>query len=213
LPFRDDSFDLVICHHSLEHVADLDDVIHEIRRVLSPRGRLYVSVPDGTSFSDRLYRYLFAGGGHVQRFTYSRMVGLMESELHLHLASSTELFSSFNYIDGRNFQPAPAGPLPGPFPRRMRLLGTLPAWALTAFKFLLNVVTRAVDRHFHTTLSRYGWAFAFEPNPTESIHTESSRNVCMGCGAVPAASEMRQISRFFYRCPTCSRLNPRFRSR
>jgi len=33
LPFADNSFDVVICSHVLEHVRDLDKVVHEIKRV------------------------------------------------------------------------------------------------------------------------------------------------------------------------------------
>ncbi|MBV9743294.1 MAG: class I SAM-dependent methyltransferase, partial [Acidobacteriia bacterium] len=74
LPFPDESFSLVICHHSLEHFGDIEGSIGEIRRVLNPAGHLFVSVPDGMSFSDRLYRLLFCGGGHIQKFSLNSAV-------------------------------------------------------------------------------------------------------------------------------------------
>lgn len=45
LPFEDGSVDGIICQSLLEHVADADVVIGEIKRVLKPGGWLYISVP------------------------------------------------------------------------------------------------------------------------------------------------------------------------
>ncbi len=45
LPFRDASFDKVICAEVLEHIPDYQGVLREIRRVLKPGGHLAVSVP------------------------------------------------------------------------------------------------------------------------------------------------------------------------
>lgn len=46
LPFKDNSFDLVICSEVLEHLFDPERALEEIRRVLKPTGRLIVSVPN-----------------------------------------------------------------------------------------------------------------------------------------------------------------------
>lgn len=69
LPFASASFDAVVANHSLEHFADLDGALGEIGRVLAPAGALYIAVPDATTFTDRLYRWLARGGGHVNRFS------------------------------------------------------------------------------------------------------------------------------------------------
>lgn len=45
LPFRDDSFDKVICAEVLEHIPDYQSVLREIKRVLKPGGRFAASVP------------------------------------------------------------------------------------------------------------------------------------------------------------------------
>lgn len=45
LPFADASFDTVLLLDVLEHVADADAVLHEIARVLRPRGRVLISMP------------------------------------------------------------------------------------------------------------------------------------------------------------------------
>ena len=49
LPFRDDSFDLVISHHVIEHVNDQLAHLLELKRVLKPEGRLYLGCPNKTS--------------------------------------------------------------------------------------------------------------------------------------------------------------------
>ncbi|MEM0948259.1 MAG: bifunctional 2-polyprenyl-6-hydroxyphenol methylase/3-demethylubiquinol 3-O-methyltransferase UbiG [Pseudomonadota bacterium] len=51
LPYADQSFDAVVCVDVLEHVADLDQVIKEIARVLRP---------DGQFFYDTINRNLLA---------------------------------------------------------------------------------------------------------------------------------------------------------
>ncbi len=45
LPFRDGSFDLVICTQVLNYVKSPSQVIAEIRRALKPGGLLYLTVP------------------------------------------------------------------------------------------------------------------------------------------------------------------------
>src|SRR5258706_12817132 len=68
LPFRDATFAALIANHSLEHMTDLAATMREIRRVLRADAWLYVAVPDASSFNDRLYRWVFHGGGHGNAF-------------------------------------------------------------------------------------------------------------------------------------------------
>lgn len=51
LPFEDDTFDSASLLDVLEHVADQEAVLSEIRRVLKPGGRLIVTVPGKHLFS------------------------------------------------------------------------------------------------------------------------------------------------------------------
>jgi SAM-dependent methyltransferase len=69
LPFPDSTFTAVISNHSLEHFDHLEGALHEIGRVVRPQGALFVSVPDASTFCDRLYRWLAKGSGHVNAFT------------------------------------------------------------------------------------------------------------------------------------------------
>jgi len=209
LPFRSNTFDMVVCHHSLEHLHELTATIREIRRVLKPEGRLFVSVPDGRSFSDRLYRVLLCGGGHVQQFCFETVVHAIESGTGLHLAGSTELFTSFIFVNKSNFLPAPLGRLPGPLPRRMRWLGHLPNCCFDTIRLWLNVATRMTDSVLNTGLSRYGWALAFAPTMRTSplVSEQGYRNVCMSCGAGLDRRSVNRLFRLLYRCPRCSQVN------
>lgn len=45
LPFEDESFDIVVCNHVLEHLHQPEALIQEARRVLRPGGLLLVGVP------------------------------------------------------------------------------------------------------------------------------------------------------------------------
>lgn len=44
-PFSDNSFDLIFCSSLIEHVENPDEMLKEIRRVLSQKGYLYLSFP------------------------------------------------------------------------------------------------------------------------------------------------------------------------
>lgn len=214
LPFADGSFDFVVSNHSLEHFRDAEGAIREIGRVLKPGGRLFVSVPEGASFSDRLYRLMFCGGDHWQRFSFRSAVDGIERGTGLALAGSQELFSSFLFVEKRRFLPAPRGPLPGPFPRRMRWLGHLPGWSFAATRWVLHAGTRVADRVLGTSFSRYGWALAFSGGERGRAVVEPGwPNVCMHCGAGVEAAEIVSVRRLFYRCPECARLNWFYRGR
>ena len=47
-----ESFDVVILVGVLEHINDLDTALREVHEVLSPRGIVYVEVPDALTFAD-----------------------------------------------------------------------------------------------------------------------------------------------------------------
>jgi SAM-dependent methyltransferase len=210
LPFANGSFDLIVCHHSLEHFRDAARVIREIRRVLKPQGRLFVSVPDGRSFSDRLYRLVLCGGGHFQRFSFESVVSAIESGAELRLAGWRELFTSFIFLDKRNFVLAPRGRLSGPLPRRVRWLGHLPSWFFDLTRLFLNLGSRLADRCFATGLSRYGWALAFAPEAQDPTPEAGCWNVCMSCGSALDGAPAERLAGLFYRCPYCARLNVYF---
>jgi len=46
LPFADNSFDLIVCHTTIEHVGDVERAIYEMHRVLKPGGVLHLEAPN-----------------------------------------------------------------------------------------------------------------------------------------------------------------------
>lgn len=56
LPFTDDSADLIIMHHVLEHVKNWWDLFVDCSRVLKLGGELHINVPDDSSRSALTYR-------------------------------------------------------------------------------------------------------------------------------------------------------------
>src|SRR5580765_1867508 len=85
MPFASGVFDAVISNHSLEHFVELDATVREIGRVLRNRGALYIAVPDATTLTDRIYRWLGRGGGHVNAFRKpGDVIDLIESLTGLH---------------------------------------------------------------------------------------------------------------------------------
>src|SRR5712691_10028404 len=116
LPFADRSFDAVICNHSLEHFAELTKCLEEIGRVIRSDGALYVAVPDSTTISDRLYRWLARGGGHVNGFNSSReLASNIERLTGLRHVATRTLCTSLSFLNRRNSQTRP--------PKRLLLLG------------------------------------------------------------------------------------------
>jgi SAM-dependent methyltransferase len=71
LPFRDASFDRVICSEVMEHVHDFRGAARELARVTRPGGSLAVTIPTATSehLSLRLGDdYFESPGGHIRIF-------------------------------------------------------------------------------------------------------------------------------------------------
>jgi SAM-dependent methyltransferase len=205
LPFRDRAFDLVICHHALEHVENLETTLKEIRRVLKTSGRLFVSVPNGRGLCDQIYRTVFEGGGHVNRFRREEVVAMVERSVEVRLVRWTKLYSSFVYL--RRLMELLEAPPPG-LSKRLLRIGRLPRWMIGAGQKGLYTSSRAVDRWFHTDLAVYGWAFYFEPSdvPAAPRQEPAYLNVCLYCGAGQPAGGVERTSRRSYRCGACSRV-------
>ena len=105
LPYDAETFDVVLCHHLVEHVADDAAVLRECHRVLTPDGVLLLGIPheDGAVGRTlrRLHRKMYAEGEHVNFYTIDQMrrrlaehgfadircakFGLLVPEYHLHV--------------------------------------------------------------------------------------------------------------------------------
>jgi 2-polyprenyl-3-methyl-5-hydroxy-6-metoxy-1,4-benzoquinol methylase len=81
MPFRDNSFDLVICSEVLEHIPDQDGAIYEVTRVLKPGKDLVVSVP--RYLPERICwtlskEYRNATHGHIRIYRKQEIIALLE---------------------------------------------------------------------------------------------------------------------------------------
>jgi SAM-dependent methyltransferase len=202
LPFRDACFDVVVANHSFEHLRELDRALREIGRVIKPDGSLIASVPDSRTLSDRLYRFLARGGGHVNRFVSARQVEqLVTQATGLACRAHRLLYTSLAFLHPANRRGRRAG-------RFLLLLGAgerVLKWA--------TWLLRKIDRRCGTRLSIYGWMFYFGNTPPPDDLTPWT-NVCIRCGAGHPFSRLAAAGAINletwppeFRCPDCSTWN------
>ena len=203
LPFRDESFHAVICNHGLEHFDNLADALSEIGRVVRRDGCLYVAVPDASTLSDRLYRWVFHGGGHVNPFRSApELARIISQSTGFPLVATVVLHSSLLFLQRSRFHPRP--------PRRLWVIGNGNSRCIA----LLTWFLRVFDDVFSTRASVYGWALYFGQVPSP-VQTREWRNVCVRCGS--ASSEARLVAEGrvrrplllwrSYRCLQCGEWN------
>lgn len=89
LPLRGEGFDLTVCHYVLEHVTELDACCDELVRVTRPGGTLYLSVPRGAAFDDRLYRF----AGYFAKYALGRFRKRVEHQQVFELRDLLERFA------------------------------------------------------------------------------------------------------------------------
>jgi len=198
MPFSTASFDLVVSNHSLEHFIELEGTVREIGRVVKPDGVLYVAVPDATTLTDRIYRWLGRGGGHVNPFrSPEEVASLVTRFTGLPLRATTVLFSSLSFLNRHNFVTPP--------PRRIALF----AFGNELFLAVWIWILRGVDRRCGTKWSRYGWSFLFG-NAERTAPAEVWVNVCVRCGSGHSEAYLRKhasVRRLSYSCPACGGFN------
>jgi SAM-dependent methyltransferase len=200
LPFAADSVDLVVANHSLEHFEDLDGAVREIGRIVKCGGALFVSVPDASTLTDRIYRWLGRGGGHVNAIVDPiEFADYIQARTGLPWQATRVLYSGLSFLNRKNCA------------RRQRKL-----WlAGGGFEFTLQAATygfRLLDRIFGTRLSIYGWAFYFGGLPFAV--EEPWTNVCVRCGAGAGSVWLEgsgAVQKFvlvpYYRCSACDAVN------
>ncbi len=203
IPLANASIDAVICNHIFEHVA-YTQALSEIHRILKPTGLLWVAVPNGYGLDDALYRYVFEGGGHVNRFRFHQLVEEVQTRTDLRLIQFNQLFSSFIYLK----KPTPEQRVH--FPPRAQILYRVPnSWNRAAI-LVLNAITRTLDRLLGTRTSQYGWGFVFARGEVRLDPLPSFFNVCWQCGSGNDAGHLKASGRLdsllgipFYRCSNC----------
>lgn len=84
LPFKDESFDTIMCADVIEHVHHPNELISEIRRVLKPKGKLVLRVP----YKEKLDQYKDTKYtcGHIRTYDMdsikSTMAGFRVLKIH-----------------------------------------------------------------------------------------------------------------------------------
>jgi SAM-dependent methyltransferase len=199
LPFRAGAFDAVVANHCLEHMDDPDGVIREIGRVTRRGGSLYVAVPDGSSWTDRVYRWVYHGGEHVNLFKSADELGSrIAGATGLGLVAVRTLHSSYWFLNGARFHPRP--------PRKLWILGNGNLRAIAWLTYAL----RGADRLLATRTSVYGWALYFG-QVGAAVETDPWTNVCVGCGMGRSAASLIANGKLnragflprSYHCPSC----------
>ncbi len=70
--FPDKFFDVIVCNHVLEHIADPTEFLTEIKRILNPDGLLVVGVPNIESWISKYYGNRWGSFGqdqHIWQFS------------------------------------------------------------------------------------------------------------------------------------------------
>ncbi|HUV51970.1 MAG TPA: class I SAM-dependent methyltransferase [Dehalococcoidia bacterium] len=81
MPFRDATFDKIICSEMMEHVIDDEQGVRELYRVLKDGGEMAVSVP--TWLTEKIYwgiseKYHTNPGGHIRIYRQKQLVDLLQ---------------------------------------------------------------------------------------------------------------------------------------
>jgi ubiquinone/menaquinone biosynthesis C-methylase UbiE len=80
LPFRDETFDRIICSEVMEHVRDDNLACSELSRVLKKGGSMAITVP--TFFSELVmdtltFEYFSTPGGHIRKYLPNRLARII----------------------------------------------------------------------------------------------------------------------------------------
>ena len=79
LPFDDNSFDLVTCIETIEHIRDVQLTFSEIRRVLRPGGRLAITTPRAARWRVLVIGLEHPFSPHIRKFTRRSLRTVLES--------------------------------------------------------------------------------------------------------------------------------------
>jgi len=102
LPFKDATFDKIICAEVMEHISDDRAVVVEFLRVLKPGGIMAVTVP--TPFTEHVYgklsmRYFRTPGGHIRIYRPKQLFKLLTSAgLSIYAISFAHAFHSLYWV-------------------------------------------------------------------------------------------------------------------
>ena len=177
LPFKPKAFDALIYNNTLEHFSNIESCISEADRTSKTDCYLYVAIPDGSSFDDRLYRFLYKGGGHVNQFTFDSFRKMISDFSDFKLNSFGELYSGFTYLT----PPKEAHKHLKNVPLRFFLYLSLNANEI--LQRTLIWITRTFDKVFRTNIKLYGYILLFSKKEKEIVERKGFINTCRKCGS------------------------------
>jgi len=102
LPFKNGTFDRIICSEVMEHVDDDFKACSELARVLKKNGRIAITVP--TIFSELVYdaltyEYFTSPGGHVRKYLPKELAQIMrENGLEIYAVDFKHSFHTIWWI-------------------------------------------------------------------------------------------------------------------
>lgn len=78
--FEDESFDVIYCHHVIEHVEDPHSVMHNLSRMLKKGGLMIMAAPNIDSFISKRFKgnYRLLGSPHIVMWNKHTLSKLME---------------------------------------------------------------------------------------------------------------------------------------
>ena len=91
LPFKDETFDQIICSEVLEHIPNYEKVIHEIHRVAKKNSYIGISVPN--RIPEKICWYLSdeyhnEPGGHIHIFEKKQLINSFRNNNFFYLSKS-----------------------------------------------------------------------------------------------------------------------------
>jgi dolichyl-phosphate beta-glucosyltransferase len=150
LPFEDGSFAIAAALDVLEHHPHPERLLEEVRRVLTPRGTLIVTVPAFQwmwSYADHVL-------GHYRRYTRRMLAAELEgagfrieriSYFHSWLLPVAWTFRKLRALTGRT-ESADDFPVPGPINRTLLAVCRLELWLMSRFDLPFGLSVIAVAR-------------------------------------------------------------------
>lgn len=104
LPFKKNTFDIILCSEVIEHVVDTNTFLSELNRVLKKKGQLFLSTPNSSFWVYRLFSIFgrtlseVQHPGHVRFFSKKSLVNsIIECKFKIQFIHSRKMFIIIPY--------------------------------------------------------------------------------------------------------------------
>lgn len=100
-PIADNSYDLIICQHVMEHLPDTAKTLEELNRITTPGGKIFLEIPHYTMLEN--YRH----ADPVHRFSFGSFDYFLKGNAHyetdFHMEDKKFFFDDLTYLMGVGF--------------------------------------------------------------------------------------------------------------